>query len=65
MARVRVSDWRWHSRLEVGFRNSKALAVITMQLHLGVERLVEEARKYSTRLEVARRSRRFELQTFI
>jgi hypothetical protein len=25
-----------------------------MQLHLGVERLVEEARKYSNRLEVAR-----------
>src|SRR5260370_38932918 len=46
--------WRWRSRLEVGFRNSKTLAIVAMQLHLGVERLVEEARKYSNRLEVAR-----------
>jgi hypothetical protein len=54
MACVSVRDWRWRSRLEVGFRNSKALAVVAMQLHLGVERLVEEARKYSNRLEVVR-----------
>jgi hypothetical protein len=49
-----VCDWRWRSRLEVGFRNPKALAVVAMQLHLGVERLVEEAGKYSNRLEVGR-----------
>src|ERR1700686_2009181 len=54
MARVSVSDWRWCSRLEVGFRNPKALAVVAMQLHLGAERLVEEARKYSDGLEVGR-----------
>lgn len=54
MTRVSVRDWRRRSRLEVGFRNSKTLAVVAMQLHLGVERLVEEARKYSNRLEVVR-----------
>jgi hypothetical protein len=54
MPRVSVSDWRWRSRLEVGFRNSKSLAVSAMQLHLGVERLVEKASEYSNRLKVTR-----------
>src|SRR5271155_5635055 len=54
MARVGVSDRRWRSRFEIGLRNSKALAVVAMQLHLGVERLVEEAGKYSNRPKVVR-----------
>jgi hypothetical protein len=54
MARIRVSDRRWRSRVEIGLRNSKAPAVVAMQLHLGVERLLEESGEYSNCLKVVR-----------